>query len=107
MCRTYPRGIIETEDGAGIQFEAQGFALRRKDGPTWKVASTVRFVTDHDRYPWLTDDLAIYEGILHELTGTATWSFHSPEQMISAVPPESRGFQGIEGSSLHVTKWCP
>lgn len=83
-CRTYPRGVIDTEDGARIQFEAQGFALRRKDEPTWKLASTVRFVTDHQRYQWLTGDLVTYEGTFNELTGTAIWSFHAPEEMISA-----------------------
>lgn len=82
MCRTYPRGIIETDDGAVIQFEAQGFAIRREDDPIWTVGSTVRFVTDADAYQWLTDDLVNYKGTFDERTGTAIWSFHAPEQMI-------------------------
>lgn len=78
VCRTYPRGVIETDDGAVIQFEAQGFALRRDNDPIWRVGSNVRFVTDVDRYKWLTQLLAAYDGTFNEQTGTATWSFHAP-----------------------------
>jgi hypothetical protein len=82
-CRTYPRGVIETEDGASLQFDGQGFALRRRGDPTWVVGSTVRFVTGAARYQWLTRALAAYHGIFNEDAGTATWSFHVPA---SAVP---------------------
>lgn len=82
VCRTYPRGVIETEEGATLQFEARGFALRRRDDPEWTLASTVRFVTDHDAYQWLTDGLVVYEGTFDERTGTASRSFHAPEHMM-------------------------
>ena len=78
VCRTYPRGVIETEDGALLQFEGQGFALRRDNDPVWIVGSTVRFVTDAEQYSWLNDVLAVYDGTFNERTGTATWSFHAP-----------------------------
>lgn len=82
VCRTYPRGVIETEDGTLIQFEGQGFALRREGDPIWTVGSTVRFVTDADVYQWLTDVLVAYDGIFNEQNGTATWSFHIRESLI-------------------------
>lgn len=78
VCRTYPRGIIETEDGALIQFEGQGFALRQEGDPIWTVGSTVRFVTEADPYRWLTEALAAYYGQFDGQTGTATWSFNIP-----------------------------
>lgn len=84
VCRTYPRGVIQTHDGAAIQFDAQGFAVRRENNPVWVVGSTVRFVTDAADYLWLTDLLAIYEGTFNDQDGTATWSFHAPT---SAVRP--------------------
>ena len=84
VCRTYPRGVIETEDGGFIQFEGQGFAVRRNGDPIWTVGSTVRFVTDADRYRWLNQLLSTYDGTFNERTGTATWSFHAPATPDSA-----------------------
>ena len=84
VCRTYPRGVIETDDGALIQFEGQGFALRRTNDPIWIVGSTVRFVTDSGDYEWLTELLATYDGRFDERTGTAIWSFHAPVSVASA-----------------------
>lgn len=88
VCRTYPRGVIETDDGAEIEFEAQGFALRRNNDPIWVVGSTVRFVTSSSEYHWLNGVLAAYDGTFDETTGTATWSFHAPE---TAVPTTDSG----------------
>lgn len=82
VCRTYPRGVLETDDGAVIQFEAQGFALRRENDPIWAVGSTVRFVTDSDAYQWLTNLLVAYDGTFNEQNGTATWSFHARDALI-------------------------
>ena len=82
-CRTFPRGVIETEDGASIQFEGQGFAIRRENNPIWDVGSTVRFVTDADQYQWLTEMLVAYHGTFNEQTGTATWSFHIPDRALA------------------------
>lgn len=82
VCRTYPRGVIETEDGTLIQLEGQGFALRRDGDPIWTVGSTVRFVTESAPYQWLTDVLVAYDGFFNEQTGTATWSFHVRESLI-------------------------
>jgi hypothetical protein len=79
VCRTYPRGVIETEDGALLQLEGQGFALRRDNDPVWIVGSTVRFITNAQHYQWLNYVLATYNGTFNERTGTATWSFQAPD----------------------------
>lgn len=50
VCRTYPRRVIETEDGALIQSDGQGFAVRRDNDPVSIVGSTDRFVTDAESY---------------------------------------------------------
>jgi hypothetical protein len=39
----------------------------------WKVASAIRFATDHPAYGWLNEVLALYEGEFDERTGGATW----------------------------------
>jgi hypothetical protein len=73
LCKTNPGGVIETDDGAAIQFDAQGFALRLEArAPTWKVASAIRFATDAPAYRCLNDVLALYEGEFDERTGRAT-----------------------------------
>lgn len=82
VCRTYPRGVIDTDDGARIQFEAQGFAIRREGDPIWTVGSTVRFVTNADAYQWLTGVLAAYDGTFNELDGKAIWSFNARDTLI-------------------------
>ncbi|MGH2655496.1 MAG: hypothetical protein ACRDIZ_02140 [Actinomycetota bacterium] len=74
LCRTNPGGVIETDDGATIQFDAGGFALRLEGrAPIWKVASAIRFATDHPAHRWLNEVLALYEGEFDERTGQATW----------------------------------
>lgn len=74
LCGTNPGGVIETDDGATIQFDAKGFALRLEaQGPMWKVASAIRFATDAPTYRWLNDILAVYEGEFDERTGRAAW----------------------------------
>ena len=74
LCRTNPGGVIETDDGAIIQFDAKGFALRLEaQAPVWKVTSAIRFVTDDPAYRWLNDLLGLYEGEFNERTGQARW----------------------------------
>lgn len=86
LCETNPGGVIETDDGASIQFDAKGFARRRpsEEGQgVWSVASTVRFATSDPRYLWLNELLASYEGEFYEETGTATWRFYAPTAQLN------------------------
>jgi hypothetical protein len=55
LCGMYPAGMIETEDGGSLRFDAKGFALRRDGAGTsarWKVAGAMRLETDDPRYAW-------------------------------------------------------
>ena len=74
LCKTNPGGVIQTDDGATIQFDAQGFALRLEaNAPIWKVASAIRFATDAPAYRWMNDVLGLYEGEFNERTGRGKW----------------------------------
>lgn len=61
LCEMNLAGIIETEDGARINFESKGFALLIAP-PTWKTAGTMRFTTTDRRYAWLNGLLANWQG---------------------------------------------
>jgi hypothetical protein len=76
LCGMYPAGLIETEDGATIRFDARGWALRSDGdggGSIWDVAGGLRFETEDSRYEWLTRSLAVWEGRFDAATGHATW----------------------------------
>ena len=68
-------GTIETEDGAKIRFDLQGFALPLMGTRTgaWKVASAVRFAAADARYHWLEEAPAIWEGEFDATTATAQY----------------------------------
>jgi hypothetical protein len=58
-----PVAVIETETGGQIRVQARGFARRRsKEDPRWKVAATLRFESEDDRYRWLNETLGVWEG---------------------------------------------
>ena len=55
LCESNLRGLIDTEDGATIEFDTLGF-FRRPTQPgdsIWVNASAVTFHTDDNRYDWL------------------------------------------------------
>jgi hypothetical protein len=46
VCKINPGGVIETADGARIQFDVKGFGLRRQaTAPQWTLTGGVRLVT--------------------------------------------------------------
>jgi hypothetical protein len=64
VCESNLRGIIETEDGATIQFDTLGF-FRRPTLPEdniWLNTSAVTFRTDDRRYTWLNKNTGIWQG---------------------------------------------
>jgi hypothetical protein len=50
-CQLTLTGTIETEDGATIQFESRGFALR-PEANKWKIVAAMHFVVGDPRYRW-------------------------------------------------------
>ena len=64
-------GVIETEDGARIEFDSRGYALPA-NSPKWDTAGTMRFVTKDKRYEWLNGALASWHGNFDPATFRAT-----------------------------------
>ncbi len=63
VCSMNPVAVVETEDGAQVRIRARGYAQRRRaDEQTWRVAATLRFESDDDRYRWLGQTLGVWEG---------------------------------------------
>jgi hypothetical protein len=76
LCGMYPAGMIETDDGGSLRFDARGFALRRDGAGTsarWKVAGAMRLETDDPRYAWISDGLTLWEGEFDGEVGRAAW----------------------------------
>jgi hypothetical protein len=64
VCRSNLRGLIETNDGAQINFDTMGFFMRpNKSNPQkWNATAAVHFNTTDRRYEWLNTALAVWEG---------------------------------------------
>ncbi len=74
VCAMNPVAVIETEDGAQIRFQARGYGRRgSKEDPRWKVAATLRFESDDERYRWLGDALGFWEGEFDGNAGRASY----------------------------------
>lgn len=64
-CDMFFNGIIDTDDGATISFETlgHGFVPDQEAAPSlWDVSASVRFISDDDRYAWLTGRPAAWLG---------------------------------------------
>jgi len=75
VCALQVPGVIQTHDGALIQFEGREFAMPLSDeSKQWRNAGVLRFKTDDSRYTWLNDTFALtsgtfdYEADVHRLT---------------------------------------
>jgi Protein of unknown function (DUF3237) len=79
-CRLSVGGTIDTDDGAKIRFDSQGFALPPATVGAWKVASAVRFIVEDPRYRWLEASLAIWHGDFDAATATARYRAYLPSE---------------------------
>ncbi len=68
----FPAGLIETDDGARIPFDAKGYSIRVGDG-MWKHGLALKFSPGDERYAWLAKTPGICEGEFNEETGQAAW----------------------------------
>ncbi|HKZ85216.1 MAG TPA: DUF3237 family protein [Anaerolineae bacterium] len=83
LCTTHPGGVIETEDGAQIWFDAKGYGLRGydKDYPhLWRLTMALQFSTQDERYIWLNTALGVWEGQFDEQAGRAR--YHAYAQVV-------------------------
>jgi hypothetical protein len=63
VCQMNPILVIATGDGAQVRVEGRGYARREwPDDSLWQVAATLRFDTHDERYAWLNNRLAVWEG---------------------------------------------
>lgn len=63
VCPMNPILAIVTADSAEVRVEGRGFGRRdRPDDRLWRVAATLLFETDDERYGWLNGRLAVWEG---------------------------------------------
>ncbi len=81
VCRSNLRGVIETTDGAQIQFDTMGFFMRpEKSKPSkWVTSAAVHFDTADKRYEWLKRLLAIWEGDFDMQTGRHFYKVRAPK----------------------------
>jgi len=64
LCRSNLTGVIETNEGAQIQFESRGFFIKpdQSNPNKWITSASVHFDTTDQRYEWLNTHLAVWEG---------------------------------------------
>lgn len=81
VCSLQVPGIIQTHDGAHIQFEGREFSMPLSEGSQqWRVAGVLRFKTDDSRYAWLNDTFALTSGTFDYEAGLAHWTAFVPRQ---------------------------
>ena len=72
LCTVHPAGVIETDDGAQIWFDARGYGLRGADlshPQMWVVTMAVQFTTTDQRYQWLNTTLRVLVSEFDERSG--------------------------------------
>ncbi len=81
LCTTHPGGVIETDDGAQIWFDAKGFGLRGYDETQphlWRLTMGVQFSTDDERYQWLNTTLGLLMSDFDESANHGIWRVYIP-----------------------------
>ena len=76
----HPSGVIETDDGARIQFDARGYGVRGADKSRphlWCLTAALHFATTDPRYRWLNTTLGLWEGAFDEQAGHAGYRAYS------------------------------
>src|SRR5712692_9819513 len=74
VCALQVPGVIQTHDGALIQFEGCEFAMPILEGSKqWRVAGVLRFKTDDRRYAWLNKTFALTTGTFDYESGMASF----------------------------------
>ncbi|MDR8390501.1 hypothetical protein NC796_05060 [Aliifodinibius sp. S!AR15-10] len=69
LCNTYFTGLMTTENGAEISFNARGYGFRGYDSEhpyLWKLTAALRFGTDNKQFHYLNNSLGIWEGTFNE-----------------------------------------
>lgn len=83
LCTINPGGYIDSDDGARIDFDGNGYGLRSPE--RYRVGMTLTFRTDDDRYAWLNRVLGVMDGDFDEKTGRAAWHVYVPSRETNRV----------------------
>jgi alkylmercury lyase len=82
LCTTNPGGVIETDDGAQVWFDARGYGLRGYEPShphLWHLTMALQFSTTDGRYRWLNTTLGVWEGEFDEQTAEARYRAYAQE----------------------------
>ena len=99
LCTVHPAGIITTDDGAEIWFDAKGYGLRGADQSQphlWVLTMAVQFTTTDPRYQWLNSTLGVVVSEFDERAGRALWHAFVPP-VEGSDRPRGRSDEGKEG----------
>ena len=77
VCSLQVPGLIQTHDGAEIQFEGRELAMPLSGTKKWKVAGVMRFKTADSRYAWINEAFAMTSGTFDYESGTARWTAYA------------------------------
>ena len=82
-CQTNITGVMETKNGAQIQFDSTGFGMVPDSSQPnkWSMAAALNFNTSDERYTWLNSVLAVWSGEFDMETGQHRYQayFHAIE----------------------------
>ncbi|MGH2668342.1 MAG: hypothetical protein ACRDH5_04335 [bacterium] len=73
LCGMYPAGVIETEDGAEVWFDARGLALRSRGSSRWAVGGAISFRSEQSVLSDELSGLALWTGVFDTSSGRASW----------------------------------
>ena len=81
ICKANPGGVIKTDDGALIEFNARGYGFRGPDPANphlWTLTLGVQYGSDDPRYQWLNTSLGVWYGVFDEQTGKTRYRAYGP-----------------------------
>ena len=81
LCTTNPGGVIETDNGAEIWFNARGYGLRGADASQphiWRLTMAIEFKTVDERYQGMNTTLGVLVSEFDESVGRAHWWIYAP-----------------------------
>jgi hypothetical protein len=76
LCTVHPAGVIVTDDGVEVWFDAKGYGLRGADQSQphlWALTMAMQFTTTDRRYQWLNSTLGVVVSEFDERSGRALW----------------------------------
>lgn len=83
LCEVNMVGIIETQDGASLQFDSIGFFLRPPNSTDlWKLSAALKLETSDEPYLWVNRQLAMWEGELD----LNTYQHRYQAYLLSTIP---------------------